>query len=53
MVEKVLPKLMSGHVIAYAGDLSFCYHKILSFFAGVSNSILNNKNQTKQNKKGN
>ena len=27
---RVLPKLMSGHVIAYAGDLNF-YHNILSF----------------------
>ena len=35
---RVLPKLMSGHVIAYAGDLNF-YHNILCFFAGVSNSI--------------
>ena len=35
---KVLLKLMSGHVIAYAGDLNF-YHNIPSFFAGVSNSI--------------
>ena len=35
---RVLPKLMSSHVIAYAGDLNF-YHNILCFFAGVSNSI--------------
>ena len=35
---RVLTKMMSGHVIAYAGDLNF-YHNILSFFAGVSNSI--------------
>ena len=35
---EVLTKLLSGHVIAYAGDLNF-YHYILSFFAGVSNSI--------------
>ena len=35
---RVLPKLMSGHVIAYAGDSIF-YHNILCFFAGVSNSI--------------
>ena len=35
---RVLPKLMSGHVIAYAGGLIF-YHNILCFFAGVSNSI--------------
>ena len=27
----VLPKLMSGHVIAYAGDLNF-YHNIRCFF---------------------
>ena len=27
---RVLPKLMSGHVIAYAGDLNF-YHNILCF----------------------
>ena len=27
---RVLPKLMSGHVIAYAGDLNF-YHNILYF----------------------
>ena len=37
---RVLPKLMSDHVIAYmyAGDLIF-FHNILCFFAGVSNSI--------------
>ena len=35
---RVLPKLMSGYVIAYAGDSNF-YHNILCFFAGVSNSI--------------
>ena len=34
---RVLPKLMSGHVIAYAGDSNF-YHNIISFFMGVSNS---------------
>ena len=34
----LLPKLMSGHVIAYASDLNF-YHNIPCFFAGVSNSI--------------
>ena len=27
---RVLPKQMSGHVIAYAGDLNF-YHNILCF----------------------
>ena len=36
---RVLPKLMFGHVIEYAGDLNF-YHNILCFFAWVSNSIL-------------
>ena len=35
---RVLPKLMSGHVMAYAGDLNF-YLNILSFFVGVSNSF--------------
>ena len=41
---------MSGHVIAYAGDLNF-YHNILSFCAGVSNSI-KKQNKAKQNKQG-
>ena len=36
---RVLPKLMPGHVIAYAGDLN-PYHNILCFFAGVSTFIL-------------
>ena len=34
----MVSKPMSGHVIAYAGDLNF-YHNILSFFVGVSNSV--------------
>ena len=32
---RVLPRLMSGHVIAYAGDLNF-YHNILCYLAGLS-----------------
>ena len=43
---RVLPKLMSGHVIAHVGDLNL-YHNILCFFAGVSNFI-QKQNRTKQ-----
>ena len=41
---------MSGHVIAYAGDLNF-YHNILNFFAGGSNSIKKKREENKTKKR--
>ena len=45
---RVLPKLMSGRVIAYAGDFKF-YHNILYFFCGSVQFYL--KNKKNKNKK--
>ena len=47
---RVLPRLMSGHVIAYAGGLNYC-HNILCLFFLQECPILFKKKQ-KKTKKG-